>query len=318
MALKDIFTMVKADRYTQDGREEVIKARNAETEDARQPKGIYHWKSGDYRKQGDKYVKIGPGTGGAGKTPGAKTGPGKTQNKGAGIPKLTEKNLIGKNYRDLVQSMPRGEFIPSRNIDNPDGSSVTSFTNPKKGTKLTVKFDKSGKITSVESHGNPTRTYEVPAESKSVDKEKLLDALSFDLVDTTADIEEEYNAVEHSDNSRLPEFVRQEIEREYVNKINGEKWSDAEKDIIAEEVTRRIKERQSKSRPSESKPAERDLKKELWSDIKKREGALHAKGKWRNLEDDPEYAQLMKQYREMDEDAAPRALTGDCKIRVRK
>ncbi len=35
MALKDIFTMVKADRYTADGREEVIKARNAEIEDAR-------------------------------------------------------------------------------------------------------------------------------------------------------------------------------------------------------------------------------------------------------------------------------------------
>ena len=66
MTLKDIFTMVKADRYTADGREEVIKAREAETEDARQPKGIYHWKSGDYRKEGDKYVKIGPGTGGAG------------------------------------------------------------------------------------------------------------------------------------------------------------------------------------------------------------------------------------------------------------
>lgn len=35
MALKDIFTMVKADRYTADGREEVIKAREAEIEDAR-------------------------------------------------------------------------------------------------------------------------------------------------------------------------------------------------------------------------------------------------------------------------------------------
>ena len=124
MALKDIYTMVKADRYTQDGREVLIKAQEAETEDARQPKGIYHWKSGDYRKEGDKYVKIGPGTGGAG----------------------------------------------------------------------------------------PLN----PAKKKA---------------------------------------ARAEI----------------------------------------------DLKKELWSDIKKREGALHAKGKWRNLEDDPEYAQLMKQYREMDE-----------------
>lgn len=35
MALKDLFTMVKADRYTADGREEVIKAQEAETEDAR-------------------------------------------------------------------------------------------------------------------------------------------------------------------------------------------------------------------------------------------------------------------------------------------
>ena len=32
MALKDIFTMVKADKYTADGREELIKAQEAETE----------------------------------------------------------------------------------------------------------------------------------------------------------------------------------------------------------------------------------------------------------------------------------------------
>lgn len=33
MELKDIFTMIKADRYTADGREQVIKAQEAETED---------------------------------------------------------------------------------------------------------------------------------------------------------------------------------------------------------------------------------------------------------------------------------------------
>ena len=87
--------------------------------------------------------------------------------------------------------------------------------------------------------------------------------MSFDLVDTTADIEEEYNAIEHSDNSGLPDFVREQVEKEYVNKANGEKWSDEEKNIIAEEVTRRIKQNVSN-------------------------------------------------------DAAPRVLTGDCKIRVRK
>ena len=35
MALKNLFDMVKADRYTQDGREEIIKAQEEETEDAR-------------------------------------------------------------------------------------------------------------------------------------------------------------------------------------------------------------------------------------------------------------------------------------------
>lgn len=361
MALKNLFDMVKADRYTADGREALIKAQEAETEDARQPKGIYHWKSGDYRKEGDKYVKIGPGTGGAGKTPQKqnptrsysfevgsngmpKPGTGKqvqtfktkkeaeaalkkqnaapanktTIRQGPNTKTLNEtpaehvqKNLDAyKGYQpydmeELVLKPSGYEKQTSARV--PGGGQSITYT--KNGAEdITLFFDKHGELENAD----------IAAKSKSVDKEKLLDALSFDLVDTTADIEEEYNAVEHSDNSRLPEFVRQEIEREYVNKINGEKWSDAEKDIIAEEVTRRIKERQSKSRPSESKPAERDLKKELWSDIKKREGALHAKGKWRNLEDDPEYAQLMKQYREMDEDAAPRALTGDCKIRVRK
>ena len=34
MALKNLFDMVKADRYTQDGREAIIKAQEAETEDA--------------------------------------------------------------------------------------------------------------------------------------------------------------------------------------------------------------------------------------------------------------------------------------------
>ena len=75
MALKDIFKMTKANRYTADGREELIKAQEAITEDIRPANGIYHWKSGDYRKEGDKYVKIGPGTGGAGaKKPDGKSG----------------------------------------------------------------------------------------------------------------------------------------------------------------------------------------------------------------------------------------------------
>ena len=39
MAIKDIFTMIKADRYTSDGREELIKAQEAITEDIRYKPG---------------------------------------------------------------------------------------------------------------------------------------------------------------------------------------------------------------------------------------------------------------------------------------
>lgn len=58
MALKDIFTMVKADKYTADGREELIKAQEEMT-DAAAPDGtVRHRASGDHVKQGDKWVPV--------------------------------------------------------------------------------------------------------------------------------------------------------------------------------------------------------------------------------------------------------------------
>lgn len=60
MALKDIFTMIKADRYTADGCEEIKKAQEAikeETKDAGLPDGtVRHRKNGDYVKQAGKWV----------------------------------------------------------------------------------------------------------------------------------------------------------------------------------------------------------------------------------------------------------------------
>lgn len=46
MALKNLFEMVKADRYTQDGREELIKAQEAETEDVKYQNGDISQKTG--------------------------------------------------------------------------------------------------------------------------------------------------------------------------------------------------------------------------------------------------------------------------------
>ena len=56
MALKNLFDMVKADRYTADGREAIIKAQEAETEDAKEkPEGAVS-PDGKRIKQGGKWV----------------------------------------------------------------------------------------------------------------------------------------------------------------------------------------------------------------------------------------------------------------------
>lgn len=66
MALKDIFTMIKADRYTADGCEEIKKAQKAIAEDAGLPDGtMRHRKDGDYIKQAGKWVPAKKGNGGA-------------------------------------------------------------------------------------------------------------------------------------------------------------------------------------------------------------------------------------------------------------
>lgn len=263
MELKSIFKMVKTNRYTQDGRDELAKLQAEEVEDVT-------YKTGDISQKT-----------GLQKQPDGSWAPPKNAGKnvhGAEIDKIYEKHqkrikeLKAKGYtdeqiendkiyqqtkedmRNVGKSKPAGSKPDSRALlshkDHTDlAKEVKSNTMP--GSDWTAEeIAKEWKLTKGDAEEVKKEFDKIkestPAESKPVDKEKLLDTLSFDLVDTTADIEEEYNAVEHSDNSRLPEFVRQEIERDYVNKTNGEKWTDEEKDIIAEEVTRRIKQRQSK------------------------------------------------------------------------
>ena len=63
----DIFKIMKADRYTQDGRDEINKALN-ETEDAGLPDGtMRHRKNGDFIKQGGEWVPAKNAKAGAGK-----------------------------------------------------------------------------------------------------------------------------------------------------------------------------------------------------------------------------------------------------------
>lgn len=82
MALKNLYDMAKADRYTQDGREAIIKAQEAETEDKVYQIGEISQKTG-LQKTANGWIK--PKKGAAG----AKTGEGKSPSAGPHGPKRT-------------------------------------------------------------------------------------------------------------------------------------------------------------------------------------------------------------------------------------
>ena len=104
MALKDIFTMVKADRYTADGREEVIKAQQAETEDKVYQIGEISQKTG-LQKTANGWVKPK-----SGKQPGAKQEEPKNVH-GAEVDKIYERQL--KRIKEL-----KAKGFTDEQIDN--------------------------------------------------------------------------------------------------------------------------------------------------------------------------------------------------------
>lgn len=113
MALKDIFTMVKADRYTQDGREEIIKAQKTEVEDRTYNIGEISQKTG-LMKTANGWVEPPKG-----KAKGAKTGSGKSPVKQSSN---TEKWTKTKDYlgnERISMKTPQGGLVSIYETDNP-------------------------------------------------------------------------------------------------------------------------------------------------------------------------------------------------------
>lgn len=168
MAIKDLMKATEADRYTADGRDELNKALKADVEDRVYKPHEISPKTG-LEKQGDgswappkkrNKAAAGAGVPEEGNKP-QFPAPGFGVE---GIPKMKEADFVGKTYKDFVTSLPRGQFMITRNQDNPDGSSENDFTDIKHGgKKITVKFGPDGKITGVKQHENPTRTFQVGA-----------------------------------------------------------------------------------------------------------------------------------------------------------
>lgn len=141
MALKNLFDMVKADRYTADGREEIIKAQEAETEDKVYQIGEISQKTG-LQKTANGWVK--PKTG---KAPGAKTGPGETPNKGAGIP-----DFKGMTAEDFDKKL-RAEGWTTGGWEGSETHSSAIFK--KGGRTIRVNEGQPGKITSIQEISEP-------------------------------------------------------------------------------------------------------------------------------------------------------------------
>lgn len=118
MGLQNIFDMIKAERYTQDGREEIIKAQK-ETEDARRTykNGEISEKTG-LMKTANGWVKPR-----SGKATGAKTGPGESPN-GTGplSPAKRKAERISKIQKETGKAAPYGRTLkgtPKTPDDNP-------------------------------------------------------------------------------------------------------------------------------------------------------------------------------------------------------
>ncbi len=109
MALKDIFTMVKADRYTADGCEELNKARESDVEDRVYQIGEISEKTG-LQKTANGWVK--PKKGAAG----AKTGPGKSPDATGGKWK-ENKDFFGR--KRISMETPQGGKVSIYESENP-------------------------------------------------------------------------------------------------------------------------------------------------------------------------------------------------------
>lgn len=106
MALKDIFTMVKADRYTADGCEVLNKAREADVEDRRYNIGEISEKTG-LQKTANGWVK--PKNG---KQPRAKTGEGKAPS--AGAAGLTTSQI--KEFKEMAEEQLKKPYNENSGI----------------------------------------------------------------------------------------------------------------------------------------------------------------------------------------------------------
>lgn len=239
MALTDIYTMVKADRYTQDGREEIIKAQETEVEDRTYNIGEISQKTG-LMKTANGWVEPPKG-----KAKGAKTEAGKP----------------GRDY-PILKKEDHMEIAKEVQSNTMPGGSDWSVEEIAKEWKI-------GK-----------------ADAEEV--KKAMQALKIQ------------QGVEKTEKNRAQAKKIQEGVESYLSKKNSESKPSAPKAL-------KLPDEKSSFQTDVNRM--KKLKKEDYKQYTVQLEKLHSKypiNKWKDLLD------------KTTSDAAPRVLTGDCKIRLKK
>lgn len=284
MALKDIFTMVKADRYTQDGREEIIKAQKTEVEDRTYNIGEISQKTG-LMKTANGWVEPPKG-----KAKGAKTGSGKSPVKQSSN---TEKWTKTKDYlgnERISMKTPQGGLVSIYETDNPkqknnrfrvDTGTHADYFNTMEEAKAYAE----------KHHGEGSESKQG---SKLEEKKAALKEIE-SMIDNAGD----YDDIEEMEKER----------QKLIKEIKKEEKSAPAKTESKPSAPKALKLPDEKSSFQTDVNRMKKLKKEDYKQYTVQLEKLHSKypiNKWKDL--------LAK----TTSDAAPRVLTGDCKIRIKK
>ena len=311
MALKDIFKMIKADRYTADGCEEIKKAQEAikeETADAGLPDGtMRHRKDGDYVKQAGKWVPAKKGNGGAKKAD--KPNPNgvvaqqkqkmetekhEAARRDAQAPsKKTEVNTPGlrKDVQEAIKrSSPEEIKAYIKELRTPNSRMSRYFDNP--DLLANVYEDELKKASESKPEvklGPGADAYYFEDPENMSDEDKVFKSLDIELDATFGDHDGDPDNVEEWVNN-----WKWNIKKEGGIGIKSKKTRKESTPIPADEALKIL----------ESNPAR--LKNLIKRAKKFYSGSTIAGGfdDWGN--------------KALGEDAAPRQLTGDCKIRIKK
>lgn len=297
MALKDIFKMTKANRYTADGREELIKAQEAVTEDRRYNIGEISEKTG-LQKTANGWVK--PKTGKA-KSSEAETG--KTSRMDAWLnedpSKMSDQELMRRNetLHSLGNSAKGDDFKKVMNAGIKIEEELTKRklpTNPD-GIGYEEEKKKAGK-----SESKPAESTSAPKTIKFEDAEK---AVKNGQVVQWQDRDGNWNDID----PKTSELV---MAKSMGSKLRVKTDADGnpvmqKPDPTKNEVRSKLLELEKRRKKFEKYPEEDN-------DIRLQQASLLSKAGFSSRK---EFDDFVKS--EMPNDSAPRILTGDTRIRVR-